>query len=357
LELIPLDLKGLEEYLTSPLFETGQAIAISTHRAKSQMANPRLRKNDILLILAVEENELVGYAGTLPDDIVSEKVTQHFAWYSCFWVRKDWRGKGLGKQLLEKALEVWEGKLILTDFEPSTKSFYQRTGNFDLVHVQQGYRWYFRSDLPTWLPPKSTFLAQLKPLLNILDWFANLMLNLILNLKKPIEIGKSRHYLLESDQAFLLKNTTENPIKRSFEDWNWIAQNPWILPGDIDKNDKRYYFTSKAKIFKNELIEINKGKSKALIMLCLRNRILKMPYAVYEPGTEDAISSAIRQYCLQNQVAAFVSAQPNLAVHLKKNGLGALFAKPFKKQWIVSNELSPFITGFLADGDGDAAFT
>jgi GNAT superfamily N-acetyltransferase len=359
LSFLPLNRQGLLDYLASPLFAHGTDVAISVHRAQSHLANPRLKPEDVLLILAIEQNELVGYCGMLPDDAPDEQML-HFAWYSCFWVRPDQRGKGLGMQLLKHAMRCWNDKLILTDFVPSTQVFYQKTDHFDQVHVQPGYRWYFRSDLAAWLPPKSAILAKLKPMLKMLDRIANSCLSLLrigntANNVFPFKTWTPNH----ETAAFIEQHSGHSPFKRGQEEWLWIQQFPWVLQGRANDNDRRYYFSSKAEVFDCQVFDLkdDEGNRVALVMLMLRNGSLKMPHVAYFAGAERYISDLVREYCRSRKVTRFVCNQPQLAAYLKQNRIGEVFCKPYQKAWIVSKVLTPYIKGVLADGDGDAAFT
>lgn len=358
MNLILLDKKGLEDYLKSPFFKSGSDIAISWQRAISQMSNPRQEEGDVILILAIEDQNLLGYAGTLPDHVFCGEEKVRFAWFSCFWVRKDSRNKGIGKLLLNKALEVWKGHLMLTDFVPETKRFYQSTGQFDQIHHQQGFRWYFKSELAFWLPPKYSFFGKIKPVLHVLDK----VLNLVFSPSKPQSMrqniqAKPLTHLAPEDDAFLFSNSMDNSFRHSHREWNWVKTYPWILEGEMEPDDYRYYFSSRAVQFSCEIFEIRKGNWKSLLILSVRNGVLKIPFVAFEKGAESAVAAFLKTYCLEKKVAVFVCTQPKLASFLKSEGMGALFARSFQKQWIISNALRPFITGSLADGAGDAAFT
>lgn len=360
LSFVPLNGEGLAAYLASPLYAEGSDVAISIHRAQSQLANPRMRPEDVLLILAIAQNQLVGYCGMLPDNLAENNDNQHFAWYSCFWVRPDWRGKGLGNQLLSHAFRLWDGKLILTDFVPSTQAFYQKTGQFDQVHTQPGYCWYFRCDLATWLPPKSGMWGKLKPMLKVIDRLANSCLALLEMGHFPKAVFPFKIWKPDNETAdFIRQHNGHNTLKRGQQEWVWIQQFPWVLQGHSNDNDRRYYFSSKSEIFDCQVFDVkdNDGNRVALVMLMLRNGSLKMPHVAYLPGAEKHVAACIREFCRHYRVNRFVCNQPQLAEYLKQNGLGAVFCKPYRKAWIVSNRLAPHIKGELADGDGDAAFT
>jgi GNAT superfamily N-acetyltransferase len=361
MKFIPLNRQGLEEYIQSPLFTQQNEVPISVHRAVSQIANPRLKPDDILLILAVENNQLAGYCGMLPDNVLtSDQKRIHFAWYSCLWAAPQFRGKGLARKLLDMAIEHWHGMIMFTDFVPAIRGFYLNTGYFSDVVVQSGFRWYFKSDLATLLPPKSSKWKRAMPVLKALDSTFNFALKCLPGSKNSYSLGINTLWQPAPESREFLKIYQSNhSIKRSIEEWEWILNFPWILQGEITEFDQKYYFSSKAKEFTNQVFDLKDklGNRVALVMLMLRNGTLKMPHVAYVPNAEKQIAAFIRAFCKQHEVKRFVCNQPELAQHLKKDGLGAVFCKPFNKEWIVSNALAPYLTGLLADGDGDAAFT
>ena len=64
-----LNKKHLNEYINSDIFADQDNIPISKHRALSHFNNPRLDEDDIILLLAYENDRMIGYLGVLPDKI------------------------------------------------------------------------------------------------------------------------------------------------------------------------------------------------------------------------------------------------------------------------------------------------
>ena len=104
-----LNKEGLETFINSKEYFNLKTLPITKHRAISHIKNPRADKDDILLILAFEENDIVGYLGVLPDRLfLSDEKSYKCGWLSCFWVDYSVRGKGIGEQLIRKSLELWD---------------------------------------------------------------------------------------------------------------------------------------------------------------------------------------------------------------------------------------------------------
>ena len=63
------DALELFELLKSEDFSKMQIVPISTHRADSHILNPRQQKGDVLMIIAYEGADMVGYLGVFADDL------------------------------------------------------------------------------------------------------------------------------------------------------------------------------------------------------------------------------------------------------------------------------------------------
>ena len=73
MEIVALNKTALLEYVNSTVFKAEENLPISEHRAVSHANNPRANVNDVLLFLAKEGDELIGYMGILPDFFFPKK--------------------------------------------------------------------------------------------------------------------------------------------------------------------------------------------------------------------------------------------------------------------------------------------
>jgi GNAT superfamily N-acetyltransferase len=364
MEIKALDQLGLKNYLQSQSFQSDQNIAITSHRAYSYINNPRLNPEDVLMILAMDKDDLVGYLGLLPDDMYISDSKIHFAWLSCFWIRSDYRGKKLGSQLLHKANETWDGNLMGTDFVPMIRNMYARSGYFPYFRDFSGFRFYFRFDLQTWLPPKQRIFRMIKPLLGVSDMISNFLMN---SLNKPTfddykscivkNIPEDLDQLIES-------NTFGNYFLRKAEELSWISQFPWILVESTQANieQERYYFSSQDSSFKNTMIAIkdSEGKVCAFAFLVERKKILKVPYLYFHPEYGKRICGLIHQYILQEKISCLISFQSVLINYFEQNKQHILHKRPTTKTYMCSENTVSIISDKnfkLMDGDGDSVFT
>lgn len=163
----------LRAFVMSEAFTQLEHIPVSRHRAVSQSRNPRANAEDILLLVAYDGDELVGYLGLLPDDLHVGEEVYHFAWMTTIWVNPVARGKGVARSLLDMAMEIYQGRILGTDFTEEAKAIYLKTGHFDLLEKYEGIRLYYRFNLSYLLPPKRSFFRRVKPVLQMADAVLN----------------------------------------------------------------------------------------------------------------------------------------------------------------------------------------
>ena len=157
IDLRLLDKRGLREYIYADEYDAHAFIAISRHRALSHLANPRADADDVLLLLAYEGEDLVGYLGVLPDQIYYRGSFHKCGWLSCLWVDPKHRGKKIAYVLVQKSIEIYERRILVTEFTGAAGRLYDRTNNFVPLTDLRGLRFYRRFHLSKVLPPKNRF--------------------------------------------------------------------------------------------------------------------------------------------------------------------------------------------------------
>ena len=360
-----LNKQGLYDYIHSEKFRDLKHIPISKHRAISQINNPRADENDILLLLAHEESTMVGYLGVLPDRIFFNNESEKCGWMSCIWVDSAHRGKKIAFQLVEKCLEVWNNKIIATEFTAPAKKLYDKTGKFIDLSPKKGLRLYLRSDLQTILPPKKQFFTQIKFLLKAFDSIFNLIFDFrFWFYKNKLDYFRLEYFNHFDDEIELfLKSKQANQLfRRGVKEYNWIVKNPWILSAPAqDFDSKRYQFSSLEKSFDFVPLKIRdpNGKLIAFLVFAKRNDILKLPYCKYD-GNLNAVVDVINFHLIKWRIKTFTTYNKEIAQVLKNGKTPALYKKEVERKYIISsfyeNKLSAEQIE-IEDGDGDCCFT
>jgi GNAT superfamily N-acetyltransferase len=367
IEIKELDKNLLLDYINSTHFGEGNDIPITFHRALSQSSNPRLEESDIILLLAYENETMVGYLGILPDlAFFKDRGSAKIAWITSLWVSHHMRGMGIGIKLITKALELWNYNVLSADYVPFTKKLYDKTKLFiDKPYSMKGIRLYIKSDLETLLPPKSIFFAKLKWLLKAVDISANILLNMRLAFYKA-EISKLNfEYIDHIDDEineFIISKQENQLFKRKKEELNWIINNPWILSAlQKDYLNKKYYFSSTDKSFHFHSLKVRNSNEKliAFMIFTERDNTLKLPY-LYHDNCIDSIIQVINYHLLKWGIKTFTTFNPELGHQLRNTKSPAILKKEVMRNYMVSSILRAEIFNYdieIQDGDGDCAFT
>jgi len=83
IQIRQLNKAQLLTFIYSEEYKNLTFIPITKHRAISHIHNPRADDDDIILFLAYENEELVGYLGVLADKIYYQNSPIKCGWLSC----------------------------------------------------------------------------------------------------------------------------------------------------------------------------------------------------------------------------------------------------------------------------------
>lgn len=363
LRFIPVS--QLMAFIESPQYLQSEVVPISPQRAHAQAHNPRAAPDDIALILAYDEvNILRGYLGVLPDIVKNQKI----GWLSCIWVDNRVRGQGIAKGLVIAAEKAYANWLLLTEFTPAAHQLYVKLNLFADFARPEGLRSYLRADLQTILPNKKPFLRYFRPLLAAFDAVANAILSPFSyfkqreNEKQLQKIKISYHTYLPPHISQYIKAFDQNEHRLS-----WIYNYPWLIAAPLpDDKSEKYHFSSVEKSFACVMVELSEkneagqDKTIAFFMLSHRKNLLKIPYLYLSPKAESAVLAFISQYMQKEKLSTFLCYQPALLAALKAQNFGFFSHKKQSRHYMASKELINFIRYnqiHWQDGAGDAAFT
>lgn len=358
---------ALQSYIYSEAYYTAPFLPISQQRALSHIANPAATDEDILLILVLENEVLVGYLGILPDTIhVSETQIDKFGWLSCLWIDDSQRGKGLAKQLVQKAFEYYDFKIAVRDFTPEAKKIYDKTGQFNDLLIKYGIRLYLRADFKNLLPPRKGIWAKLLPLWRITDKCFNFIFdNRFFLYKYPLSKLKIQYtHSIDSEMAaFIAKHNTNDLFKRNADELNWVLRYPWLLEMPAaDEWSKKYHFSYYNRSFANYTLRITnqKGQIVGCMLFSKRDDNLKLPYCFYEKEYIDEIVRIILQINIHLNISTFTVYHTEIVKKLQEMRTPAFYKKTIKKHVILGKIFNlEHIDNIYTnqDGDGDGAFT
>jgi GNAT superfamily N-acetyltransferase len=340
-------------------------LPISKHRAISHINNPRTDNSDTLLLLAYDDDVLVGYLGILPDWIYDKQGNKDkCGWLSCMWIDEQNRGKGISKKLVTQALKSWDQKILVTEFTTAAKGLYDKTGAFKDLQIKEGLRLYVRSDLARLLPPKGKIFSKLRPLWNLVDLGANIFLDLrFLRHSKTIDPHWKYPEKIDLEIEQFIKSKQESQIfKRGEKELNWILNYPWIISAQPDELSQKYHFSSVAGIFEFTPVKLknSQGKLIAFILFARRDGSLKIPYCYFDQEVLSQVLDCIRWHLVSWRIKTCTIFHPGLVGGFRKSGRPSLYKKVVKRHYIISTVFNQFSSNeiyHIQDGDADCAFT
>lgn len=340
--------------ITSEKFKSFSFLPISVHRAVSQIKNPRARPEDTLLILALEDGALAGYIGILPDDIFPKGEKIHCGWLSTLFVSDDYRGKGVARQLLQKASECYSENILINEFTPEAEALYLKSKDYQYLPELPGKAFHQRFNLRHILPSKHMKWERFRPAISGLDGAVNSFINLFLKGQaKTYEISKFADGEIEK----FLKEKTDNGIFcRTPEDINWVAENPWVLPGN---KDSAYRFSDYDEEFQFIFFKLYEGeKLSAVALISVRNAIARLQY-IFGRKMPEIISNALYNYVAQHKLATLVLYDTETIKKLEERRW--LFQKTRSRKYLIHKNFEnkdAVIEHFtVSAGDGDSIFT
>jgi hypothetical protein len=353
----------LVEYTLSDRYEQSAVIPITRQRAQSQVKNPRTGPEDIILIIAYnDQDDIIGYIGALPDWLGGDPVRKA-AWSSCWWVDPV-NGREAAMPLFYRFIDRWNRQVMFAELTPQTFEIIKRM-EFFKSRITMGCRGYLRLALFEILPAKNNIFKSVRWIFYAIDTVFNLFWEIRLLIWDAL--NKKNHHTwldvgsIDKDITVLINQTGgKELVRRDGTGLAWIRDNTWVLEGQPDSYAKRYHFTSYARHFHHQWIRIISGSNlKAFLILTLRDGHLKIPYLYYYPGSLPDVFNFLLHYMINNKVLYVTIYREDLADLFMTAKIPMLVKKRIPRYTAISNDLIDFVSEdyFLQDGDGDCVFT
>lgn len=356
----------LAKFIDDPAFYTSEFIPITQHRAFSHIQNPRLEEHDILLLLAYKENTLVGYLGVLPDKIYIKNEFQKCGWLSCLWINPAYRGQKIAQLLVEKGMEVWEGRILATEFTAVAKKLYNKTNFFTDLQIKKGIRLYTRLDLYNILPPRKEIFKKFSFFLKIADTLVNSVLGKRFLFWKTNITKLHLEYINHLDaevENFISDGQYHQLFRRGKNELNWMLQNPWILSAPIkDFMSSKYHFTSSDQSFNFYALKVRNLNNEliAFLIFSKRNETMKLPYCYYKSDELKTVIEVIYVHILKWKIKTFSTFHNDIVDYLSNHRTPALLKRSIRRHYLISKKIYESgepVALEIQDGDGDCGFT
>lgn len=358
IHLKTLNKKELENFVSSRDFQKHDFLPITAYRAKSQIENPTANDDQILLVLAFDDDQLAGYLGCLPDNFDSNGEKFNYAWLSTLFISDKFRGKKIAQTLLNKVFEEYNGNIAITEFTKEAESLYKKIGVFKYIIPKTGKRYYFRTDFETIIPSKKQKTKHLQPLFKITDSITNSFISVKNSfLKKPNFHFEILDKIDSESEDFISKFKSN----RTTDEINWAIENPWVLEGKT--KEKKYLFSSYSESFKYFWIKIydNNRALKIGSLLMIRDNHLKIPYIFAESDVERLVDF-LAYFIVENKVKMMTSYHTGLNLKINSHKIfPKIYQRNIERRYMfhtnLLNNLPENFNPNFQDGDGDCLMT
>lgn len=341
-------------------------LAVSRHRLYAHYQNP-FSDDDVILLLAYTNNELVGYMGAYIDRIILNNSVEKIAWLSTWWVHPKTKGSGIGREILNKMYDVQDGRIGISQFTPSAKRVYDKSGYFNDLKKSVGIKAVLRSHLHILVPIVKPGISWTKPFLKVIDS----VLNGLYSIRQHIIASKITNRLsditldyidapdMEVDQ--LISKLSGNHISpKNQEYFRWLYSFKWVMDAPLLEltNKSRYEFSMYDRSFSIYLLKISsKSGCIGFVVLQKRHLTMKVLYCYCEQSAYPKIADIIKLHCFKLSVNEVITYDENLLVNFKQSGI-FLYIRKKVKHSIISKVfgVSDFSNVKMNYGDGDCSF-
>lgn len=350
----------LEKLLASSIFSNSQNIPISPLRAIAQQHNPRAEKEDIALLIALDESEeLVSYVGCLPDQMAQHPL-EKISWNSCWW-RHPEKGKRVALPLLLRAIQLWDGRMLFDDLPDHSKQILETLGGFSFREMA-GLRCFLKFKFHKIFQGntlKGKLLYGLDGILNR-SW---LPLNIYRWSSSQAKFNIRLETITRIDaetERWIENHRQQELIGRGAKDLNWILEYPWMSTKSKDAFSEKYFFSSFAKVFENHVFQLwEKEQLIAVLFFTQRDGQVKLPYIYFDKNKMEVVVFAILKILIQLKAETFTCFQQEVCTAIQQQKTPFYHRKKIVKTFGIAKTLEKYLeeSPVIQDGDGDWVFT
>jgi len=365
MQITEITVAQLPEFVNSKLWQQLCTKPITGLRAISQFHNPRANPNDIALIFASEDDQLIGLVGLLPESIngqAGKKASSN----TCWWVQPE-KGKHLAIPLFLKAFTLCGQSMFMTDCTPHTTGILGKTNWFDFPPINHGIRGFLKFNLHELIPAKLPSTQKLKPLLKLADHIFNfLILPYRIIIQYVIIRDRMQIECLDSlDQelhTFIELHSQNEFTRRTGKDLEWILKFPWIIGSNTDQTKTwvEYPFSHIVGRFEQYFVKITSSNQPiGLLLISVRDGHMKVPYAYFDEKDASQLLKVIYQQALLKKAATLTVFNPVLVSMMDSVVHPFIFKRKIKRLVAISKNLFDDYRKYplIQDGDGDIVFT
>ena len=367
MEIKTFTVADLKTALASEDFWLTQTLPITKHRALSHTRNPRAEEGDLVLLVAYQDNQVIGYLGILPDKIFVNDAVYKLGWLTSWWVDPSCATAGAGAILLFKALNAYDQCVGVSGSSRAARKALHASQKFVTLKSLQGLdirlRLNVTRDFLRRLPSLRIFRVLFKIFDELMDEIVNLRSFLWQRRKNPCQ-RLTFEYISAIDEEtghFIQHHHLHDLTRKEKSDLNWIMNNPWILSAPLkDAASKKYYFSSRADRFSYLGVKVFEHHTEMIgfFLLKVRDDRMSVVYSYFESRHAMSIIAAVFHHALAMNVSTLSLYDEQLVAGFSDLGCPCWSAKKKSREFSLSKAFAdiPVANYRLHGGDGDLAF-
>ena len=367
MEIKTFTVADLKKSLLSEDFWLTKILPITKHRALSYSHNPRAEQDDPVLLVAYQDNQVIGYLGILPDKIFVNTAEYKLGWLTSWWVDSSCATTGVGAILLFKALNAYHQHLGVSGGSKQARKALHASQKFIPLKTLRGLDIKFRLNVTRAILRKLPAMKIIRVLFKIFD----IMTDEIVNLRSFFWQQRNKicrrltfEYISSIDEEtgqFIQRHHQHDLTRKGTADLSWMMFYPWILSAPFkDPANSRYFFSSISKRFSYlgvKVYEQNKGMV-GFFILKVRDDRISVVYSYFENQHASAVTTAVVYHALAMDISTLSLYDEQLVANFLELRCPCWSAKSISRGFFLSKALADIaLTDYrLHGGDGDLAF-
>ena len=367
MEIKALTVADLKSALDSEAFWQTSTLPITKHRAISFIHNPRADEDDVVLMVAYRERQVIGYLGVLPDKIYIRNTEYKLGWLTSWWVDPGKATTGVGAMLLFKALNAYNQYLGVSGASKEGRKALKASQRFTAFYSLKGLEVRLRFNLTKTMLRKSPAMKTLRGLFKAIDALTDEIVNLRnffwrRRYKKQLLVNLEMTSCIDVETDNFIKRYQQQDLTRKGQsELNWMIQYPWILSAPFkDAAARRYYFSSRTDRFYYLSVKVFAANDKMIgfFILKVRDDRAGVAFSFFDSQHAPSIAAAVAQTTLEMDVSTLTLYDENLAEAFTALGCPHWSARSVSRGFLLSKAFTDIEPADirLHGGDGDLAF-
>jgi len=293
-------------------FWLSKTLPITKQRALSFCRNPRAEKDDPVLLVAYQDNRVIGYLGILPDKIYFNNAGHKLGWLTGWWVDPSVAAKGVAVTLLYKALNTYRERIGVSGGSKEARKVLHASQKFIAFNPLKGIDIRFRLNASKALLRKYPGMRAFRVFFKIADALLDEIVDargFFWERRHGIRRRLAFEYLSSIDEEagrFIERHHQHDLTRKGKADLSWIMTCPWIVSApQKDPASRRYFFSSISARFFYLGVKVFAPDNGMVgfLMLKVRDDRMSVVYAHFEGRHAASVAAAAVYHALAMDVS------------------------------------------------------